>query len=126
MIRELSALPYAKNEGAAAAAAGWDSTPYLDTRGSFAEVGRAFDEGLIDGGAYDQILQASVEALQVLADGPAVEKILQPGILAPLRPARSFCPSFQGGQASLRNDEGYGRGQASAMRHRARFKARFP
>ncbi|WP_125612051.1 hypothetical protein [Specibacter cremeus] len=65
MIRELSAWPYAKNEGAAAAAAEWESTPYLDTPGSFAEVGRAFDEGLIDGDAYDQILDASDEAPEV-------------------------------------------------------------
>jgi hypothetical protein len=62
MIRELSAWPYATNKGAAAAAAEWESTPYLDTPGSFAEVGRAFDEGLIDGDAYDQILDASDEA----------------------------------------------------------------
>lgn len=59
MIRELSAWPYKRNEGAAAAAAEWESTPYVDTPGSFAEVGRAFDEGLIDGDAYDQILDAS-------------------------------------------------------------------
>jgi hypothetical protein len=59
MIRELSAWPYVKNEGAAAAAAEWESTPYVETPGSFAEVGRAFDEGLIDGDAYDQILDAS-------------------------------------------------------------------
>ncbi|WP_422759345.1 hypothetical protein [Paenarthrobacter sp. C1] len=65
MIRELSAWPYLKNEGAAAAAAEWESTPYLDTPGSFAEVGRAFDEGLIDGDAYDQILDASDEAPEV-------------------------------------------------------------
>ena len=62
VIRELSAWPYSKNEGAAAAAAEWESTPYVDTPGSFAEVGRAFDEGLIDGDAYDQILDASDEA----------------------------------------------------------------
>ena len=48
--------------GAAAAAAEWESTPYMDTPGSFAEVGRAFDEGLIDGGAYDAILDPSDEA----------------------------------------------------------------
>jgi len=65
MIHELSAWPYAKNEGAAAAAAEWESTPYLDTPGSFAEVGRAFDEGLIDGAAYDQILDASDDAPEV-------------------------------------------------------------
>jgi hypothetical protein len=62
MIRELSAWPYTKNEGAAAAGAEWESTPYLDTPGSFAEVGQAFDEGLIDGDAYDRILDASDEA----------------------------------------------------------------
>lgn len=61
LIWELSAWPYVKNEGAAAAAAEWDSTPYLDTPGSFAEVGQAFDEGLIDGDAYDLILDASDE-----------------------------------------------------------------
>lgn len=65
MIRELSAWPYPKNEGAAAAAAEWDSTPYPDTPGSFEEVGRAFDEGLIDGDAYDQILDASNEVPEV-------------------------------------------------------------
>ncbi|WP_369745664.1 hypothetical protein [Paenarthrobacter sp. AMU7] len=65
MIRELSAWPYPKNEGAAAAAAEWESTPYMDTPGSFAEVGRAFDEGLIDGDAYDQILDASDEVPEV-------------------------------------------------------------
>jgi hypothetical protein len=59
MIRELSAWPYAENEGAAAAAREWESTPYVDTPGSFAEVGRAFDEGLIDGDAYDAILDAA-------------------------------------------------------------------
>lgn len=59
LIRELSSWPYVKNEGAAAAAAEWESTPYLDTPGSFAEVGQAFDEGLIDGDAYDLILDAS-------------------------------------------------------------------
>lgn len=59
MIRELSTWPYAKNEGADAAASEWDSTPYLDTPGSFAEVGKAFDEGLIDGEAYDEILSAA-------------------------------------------------------------------
>lgn len=64
VIHELSSWPYAMNEGAAAAAAEWESTPYLDTPGSFAEVGRAFDEGLIDGDAYDQILDASDEVLE--------------------------------------------------------------
>ena len=59
MIRELSAWPYVKNEGLAAAQAEWDSTPYPDTPGSFEEVGQAYDEGLIDGGAYDTILAAS-------------------------------------------------------------------
>jgi len=58
MIRELSAWPYVRNEGQAAAQEEWDSTPYPDTPGSFAEVGQAFDEGLIDGDAYDQILDA--------------------------------------------------------------------
>ncbi|MFH5877587.1 hypothetical protein [Arthrobacter sp. NA-172] len=42
----------------AAAQAEWDSTPYPDTPGSFEEVGQAFDEGLIDGEAYDLILLA--------------------------------------------------------------------
>ncbi|MCA4135303.1 helix-turn-helix domain-containing protein [Arthrobacter sp. M4] len=61
MIRELSVWAYAKNEGLAAAQAEWDSTPYPDTPGSFEEVGQAFDEGLIDGEAYDLILDASDE-----------------------------------------------------------------
>lgn len=61
MIRELSTWPYTKNEGATAAAAEWESTPYLDTPGSFAEVGQAFDQGLIDGDAYEQILDAADE-----------------------------------------------------------------
>lgn len=59
VIRELSAWPYVQNEGAAAAQAEWDSTPYPDTPGSFAEVGQAFDDGLIDAEAYDLILDAS-------------------------------------------------------------------
>lgn len=58
LIRELSVWPYVKNEGAAAAQAEWDSTPYPDTPGSFAEVGKAFDDGLIDAEAYDLILDA--------------------------------------------------------------------
>lgn len=62
MIRQLSVWPYTENGGAAAAAAEWESTPYMDTPGSFAEVGQAFDEGLIDGDAYDEILDASDEA----------------------------------------------------------------
>jgi hypothetical protein len=56
VIRELSTWPYVKNEGAEAAAAEWEPAPYLDTPGSFAEVGQAFDEGLIEGDALDQIL----------------------------------------------------------------------
>lgn len=39
--------------------------PSLDTPGSFAEVGRAFDEGRTDGDAYDQIPDASDEAPEV-------------------------------------------------------------
>ncbi|WP_299168999.1 hypothetical protein [uncultured Arthrobacter sp.] len=65
MIRELSSWPYPRNEGAVAAAAEWESTPYMDTAGSFAEVGQAFDEGLIDGDAYDRILDASDEVPEV-------------------------------------------------------------
>lgn len=61
MIRELSAWPYVKNEGLAAAQDEWESTPYPDTPGSFEEVGQAFDEGLIDAEAYELILDASDE-----------------------------------------------------------------
>jgi hypothetical protein len=66
MIHELSAWPYARNEGTAAAAEEWESTPYLDTPGSFAEVGRAFDEGLIDGDAYDLILDTAEDVTEHL------------------------------------------------------------
>lgn len=58
MVRQLSAWPYARNEGLAAAHPEWDSTPCPDTPGSLEEVGQAFDEGLIDAEAHDQILHA--------------------------------------------------------------------
>ncbi|MCW3768863.1 MULTISPECIES: helix-turn-helix domain-containing protein [Paenarthrobacter] len=59
LIRELSAWPYPWNEGADDAVHELDWMPCPEPPGSFEEVGRAFDEGLIDGDAYNQILDAS-------------------------------------------------------------------
>ena len=59
LIRELSAWPYPWNEGAHDAVHELDWMPGPEPPGSFEEVGRAFDEGLIDGDAYNRILDAS-------------------------------------------------------------------
>ncbi|WP_125613022.1 MarR family transcriptional regulator [Specibacter cremeus] len=63
MIRELSAWPYVKSDAHTAAQAEWDSTPYPDPPGTFEEVEDARSAGLIDGEAYDLILDASDDVL---------------------------------------------------------------
>ena len=61
MINELSVWPYVRDDGADDGVHELDFTPYPVPPGTFEEVGQAFDEGLIDGDAYEQILDASDE-----------------------------------------------------------------
>jgi transcriptional regulator with XRE-family HTH domain len=60
MIRQLSAWPYVQTpDHAEQLAMEWKAILPPDPPGTFEEVGEAFDKGLIDGEAYDIILEAS-------------------------------------------------------------------
>ncbi|UUL75526.1 helix-turn-helix transcriptional regulator [Pseudarthrobacter sp. Fe7] len=63
MIRQLSAWPYVKSpDHTEQLATEWKAILPPDPPGTFEEVGEAFDKGLIDGEAYDIILDASEDA----------------------------------------------------------------
>ncbi|WP_059388320.1 helix-turn-helix domain-containing protein [Arthrobacter sp. Hiyo1] len=63
MIRQLSAWPYAKApDNTEQLAMEWKAILPPNPPGTFEEVGEAFDRGLIDGDAYDIILDAAEDA----------------------------------------------------------------
>lgn len=63
MIRQLSTWPYVKAlDHTEQLAAEWKAILPPDPPGTFEEVGEAFDKGLIDGDAYDIILDAADDA----------------------------------------------------------------
>lgn len=63
MIRQLSKWPYVKApDHTEQLAMEWKAILPPDPPGTFEEVGEAFDKGLIDGEAYDIILDASEDA----------------------------------------------------------------
>ncbi|WP_369745622.1 hypothetical protein [Paenarthrobacter sp. AMU7] len=63
MVRQLSAWPYVKApDHADQLAREWKAILPPNPPGTFDEVGEAFDKGLIDGDAYDTILDAAEDA----------------------------------------------------------------